>query len=126
MHQMKKVLKEAAKAAGYVIYSQQNGKLNCGDGSGKNFHWNPLMDDGDAFRLMVNLRIRVLVGKNGSYAMVVVDKQERKNFTSPSVVWCSEKVDIRSATRQSIVLAAAEIGKRISCSIVGDVSEDTY
>lgn len=60
--------------------------------------WNPLTDDGDAFRLMVKLRMNV-------------------DWESADCVWCDnegetvEGDDPYAATRRAIVRAAAEIGR---------------
>jgi hypothetical protein len=63
--------------------------------------WNPLTDDGDAFRLMVSLRTNVHLDSN----MVDVDPD--------GISWFSEAygTDPYAATRRAIVRAAAEIGK---------------
>ena len=93
----RELLELAAKAAGYQY-------TNCGryiimDGIPEN--WNPLRDDGDAFRLAVKLRLQITVspdethveGLNGSYAHE------------------PHKYDPYVPTRRAIVRAAAEIGK---------------
>lgn len=57
--------------------------------------WNPLEDDGDAFRLAVNLD---LIG----------------SFRLSHFIWAeSENINKLSATRRAIVRAAAEIGKEM-------------
>jgi hypothetical protein len=68
-----------------------------------NHHWNPLTDDGDAFRLMVSLRMNVHLDSN----MVDVDPD--------GVSWFSEAYgdDPYAATRRAIVRAAAAIGKEM-------------
>ena len=59
--------------------------------------WNPLEDDGDAFRLASRMNLEVDFGNN----MVV----------TPSEVW-GEGTDPYAATRRAIVRAAAIIGSK--------------
>ena len=96
-------LELAAKAAGYSFdgYVLRNTKTGF-EYSG----WNPLEDDGDAFRLAVHLRMNIChysgctdahdrVGVNNGYGIKPVPYKD----------------DILKAVRRVIVLAAAEIGK---------------
>ncbi len=65
-------------------------------------YWNPLTDDGDAFRLAVKLRIQ-----NGPrWAGIFAE-------TEMYVVDDSEEVDPYAATRRAIVYAAANIGEKL-------------
>ena len=96
----KELLEFAAKAAGYVsewkFLDPLNGRVQgwylvLGDGR---TIFDPLTDDGDAFRLAVKcLPFHVL------------------QFTSEDYEHCNQ--DGRAATRRAIVRAAAEIGKGI-------------
>ena len=97
------LLEFAAKAAGYSFdgYVLRNNNTEF-EYSG----WNPLEDDGDAFRLAVHLRMNIChysgctdapdrVGVNNGYGIKPVPYKD----------------DILKAVRRVIVLAAAEIGK---------------
>ena len=68
--------------------------------------WNPLDDDGDAFRLAVKLRLHVDHGGRG-VDVWWIDRAERK-----SPIRFSEETDDQLAdTRLAIVRAAAHIGE---------------
>jgi hypothetical protein len=71
-------------------------------------HWDPLNDDGDAFRLAVKLHL--IVGAYGSYTSVF---QTSAPVPSEEVVcWHGiDNLDPYAATRRAIVIAAAEIGR---------------
>ena len=97
----KELLELAAKARG-IEYN-----LNYGKGfwvgeyySGK--EWDPLTDDGDALRLAVALRLSFVV--MDSHIVI-------HGFAWPNLVIHEYSGDPYSATRRSIVRAAAEIGK---------------
>lgn len=65
-------------------------------------YWNPLIDDGDALRLAVQLNLTVYCFKDGAQVMlpgIDMHKVSEKN------------TDIHAATRRAIVRAAAEIGR---------------
>lgn len=69
--------------------------------------WNPLIDDGDALRLAVGLRMEVRIGRQNHLAIV----------SWGSGLGCVEEVidsDAYAATRRAIVRAAAEIGRQRS------------
>lgn len=71
--------------------------------------WNPLEDDGDAFRLMVCLYIDIewsACGRVEAYQHATADGY---CFTATE----SSREDRASNTRRAIVRAAAEIGKRM-------------
>jgi hypothetical protein len=103
----RELLAAAAKAAGMPhTYNEfwSGFYIRNPDGSWvPNHHWNPLTDDGDAFRLMVSLRMNVHLDSN----MVDVDPD--------GVSWFSEAYgdDPYAATRRAIVRAAAAIGKEM-------------
>jgi hypothetical protein len=100
----KELLELAAKAS-QVIYEKryvepdglkfQGLLLNIGIGHQPTQWWNPLDDDGDAFRLAVKLNLFDGLEKRASYIASTVNYD----------------MDPRDATRRAIVLAAAEIGK---------------
>jgi hypothetical protein len=70
--------------------------------------WNPLLNDGDAFRLAVKLELKtshiVNVGK-ASYACVEYELEDNKFSIEPN------GSDPYGALRRAIVVAAAERGK---------------
>ena len=67
--------------------------------------WNPLIDDGDAWRLAVKLELSVYVNRR----MINVTHSMRP-FTELEIVE-DDPTDPYAATRLAIVRAAAEIGK---------------
>lgn len=70
--------------------------------------WNPLSDDGDAFRLAVRLGLGDVITLNVGCAAATVE------FDSNSAIGYEvhqEHTDPYAATRRAIVRAAAEIGK---------------
>ena len=97
------LLEFAAKAAGYSFdgYTLRNNNTEF-EYSG----WNPLEDDGDAFRLAVHLRMNIChySGCTDAHDRVGVNK----GYGIKPVPY---KDDILKALRRVIVLAAAEIGK---------------
>lgn len=100
----RELLELAAKAAGYVGFID-----DVGDGAvfvvtGLNpFYFRPLTDDGDAFRLAVDLRFDV--ENNGHFASVVCADLEH-----PVMCECNDG-DKYATTRRAIVRAAAAIGE---------------
>ncbi len=101
----KELLDLAAKAAGMsksIWWLVDNHFCKMGD---INFQWNPLEKDGDALRLAVKLDIDINFcgAEVRAYPVIQTDR-----FISESRVH-----DPDSATRRSIVRAAAEIGKAI-------------
>jgi len=100
----RELLELAAKAAaidpGYGAVRQGDFGLEF-YGGGNRMTWNPLEDDGDALRLAVKLQMSVTVGLLSAIAE-----------TRLGMVKCDEG-EIDGATRRAIVLAAAEIGKRM-------------
>ena len=99
------LLSLAALAAGYSFdkYTLKNDKTGF-----EYAGWNPLENDGDAFRLAVHLRMNIChysgctdahdrVGVNNGYGIKPVPYKD----------------DILKAVRRVVVLAAAEIGKDV-------------
>ena len=102
------LLKAAAKAAGI----EAEWHHGCGDAlhltatDATAIYWNPLIDDGQAFRLANALRLTVY---HADLAVIVKHKQY-------SWEWMGEGVDEdtgdrNASARRAIVRAAAEIGK---------------
>ena len=109
----KELLEYAAKAAGIKIptkedypyaYIDHHGihrDISCGGDGTRMSHWNPLTDDGDAFKLMVQLRLGTLFPKG-----IGRDRVNVKGHTESLAL-----NDPLAATRRAIVRAAAEIGR---------------
>lgn len=99
----KELLELAAKAAGFdlseaIIYPGKFGVVAPFKTS-----WNPLYDDGDAFRLIVKLGL--CIGPNFDGDTAVAFGKEVRNI-------CEDySNDPYAATRRAITRAAAEIGK---------------
>ena len=96
----RELLEKAAKAAGEITASWY-GNQNYLDGVlGR---WNPLTDDGDALRLMVDLRI------------LLRQRSDMVDANASPFVAMRELygTDPYAATRRAIVRAAAEIGKEM-------------
>ena len=101
MSDNRELLELAAKAAGYVVEfigedAFRNGQMG---------YWNPFEDDGDAFRLMVELEMSVEVYSTG----IVV----KNRYGYPTQI-CLSHPDPHVATRRAIVQAAAEIGRQMN------------
>ena len=122
----REMLELAAKAAGIKALRCSNGVLrDCTglDHPAMNIfsapEWNPLTDDGDAFRLEVKLRIDVnyrgLIVFAEQVGPVEVDAAESKKlyplrpYSLMAVCGITSKADPYAATRRAIVRAAAEI-----------------
>ena len=107
----RELLRLAAKAAGYPIHSDAKW---VGAGGGKpSFYmglrgpkWNPLEDDGDAFRLANQMNFWIERGTEPSVhvAQASWSGEIKENYAS-------HDGDKDSATRRAIVRAAAEIGR---------------
>ena len=87
----KELLELAAKAAGIDWFDDPAAKHGRGLHMKSGPFWNPLIDDGDAFRLAINLGIDV--------AKVQIK------------FWDKHSINPYATTRRAIVRAAAEIGK---------------
>ena len=92
----RELLEAAAKACGFKPQGMEDGKLYL---YGIQDGWNPLEDDGDAFRLAVRLRIDVAFDPSG-YAVGAQVSHMR------DCTWV-ERNDGEAATRRAIVRAAA-------------------
>ncbi|HET8685113.1 MAG TPA: hypothetical protein VFM18_00455, partial [Methanosarcina sp.] len=68
--------------------------------------WNPLTDDGDAFRLMTKL-----AQINGFFPLMLKENTAHTELSSNVIIESSD--DLNQATRRAIVRAAAEIGKSL-------------
>jgi hypothetical protein len=109
----RELLEAAAKAAGidggYGHLAGQTGIIvmkNSGSRLWTGKIWNPLMDDGDALRLAVQLKVDVMCARGN----VVV--RHRKNRICPPTIHHRTE-DACADTRRAIVRAAAAIGKEM-------------
>lgn len=75
------------------------------DGIRKEFRWNPLTDDGDAFRLAVQLNISMDLCRWVQTAFYDVGAFVAEDWSNGG--------DAFAATRRAIVRAAAEIGRQM-------------
>ena len=98
----RELLELAAKAVKYEVWRHPDGSLCIVPPM---HTWNPLDDDGDAFRLMVDCDLTVCAdGKN----IVSTSQRDWKTpdvFITQTVASCK-----KAAVRRAIVRAAAEIG----------------
>lgn len=102
------LLKKAAKAAGVELVTPTMLK------HGK---WNPLVDDADAFRLAVKLRLVVHVWDDGERTSCAKTEPDGDDPNPTSDAWHSAESralggSLDAATRRAVVLAAAAIGEQ--------------
>lgn len=99
----RELLELAARAVGYT-YKLWDGEFHGIVVDKEFFLWSPLEDDGDAFRLMVDLAMLVDVDDALNEVQVIgtADQEIAVDFDD----------NRHAATRRAIVLAAAEIGER--------------
>ena len=97
----KELLTLAAKAAGYNLeehYDDDQYYPWCAETEA---FWNPLLNDGDALRLMVNLGMDILFYQSIVAVTYWATTQEPYSF------------DMEASTRRAIVKVAAEIGREM-------------
>ncbi|MBX6221388.1 hypothetical protein ISD48_26020 [Pseudomonas aeruginosa] len=103
----RELLELAAKAAGYQV---DCGFADCplifGTDAGPDGprEWNPLKDDGDAFRLACSLRLDMAFLEG--FEQIVVD-----DYHGSSRAEEDYRPDMAAAARRAVVRAAAEIGR---------------
>ena len=109
----KELLELAAKAAGIELHWNAAGTPTVPyyfSEEGEAADWNPLVDDGDALRLAVKLKIKVGPDFGTTFDVVMA-------YTDPNdkQIMIAERsgVDPYAATRRAIVRAVAEIGKEM-------------
>lgn len=118
MQSDRELLELAAKAAGIVIYrpvedcvAQPNpehvGGFAIENARGGHSLWNPLLDDGDCFRLALKLGIDFYIGDDNGAATYTVYFDPARNRVQ------HHGTEDFAATRRAIVKAAAEIGKQL-------------
>jgi hypothetical protein len=104
----RELLTLAAKAAGVKYYGQcDDGTLLLEGLNPDNVDWNPLTDDGDAFRLQCVLWLSVAVMNEGVEAPFTAACNYRKRARAHEL----HGDNCNAATRRAITRAAAEIGK---------------
>ena len=111
----RELLELAAKAAGLNVKAQS---VNADDRwlgfivgekhTKERKFWNPLIDDGDALRLAVKLRMDLLFDDKTIEVNATYHPNDETIFPW---AWESIEPDVYAATRRAIVRAAAAIGK---------------
>jgi hypothetical protein len=106
----KQLLKDAAKAAGIEewLLNTQNGNVWDAEKSVWRRAWNPLIDDGDALRLAVKLRISVWVDSSDACCSWVPEGQHPFSEGMEQLAEEITNDDPYAATRLAIGKAAAE------------------
>lgn len=106
----RELLERAAAAAGIKLQwpVAWGGKMSLFDISDEENHklWNPLSDDGDAFRLAVKMSFQVLIVQGPDGDITWVRAPEELDIEGPSE---RHGTDACAATRRAIVRAAALI-----------------
>lgn len=100
----RELLELAAKAAGFEWRYEDDGRMSVFMCDRRWVFWNPMTDDGDAFRLSVHLNFEIERSKLADRAYVGCPDD------APWVEYTSVGVDLFEATRLAIVRAAAAIG----------------
>lgn len=104
----RELLEMAAKAAGIKpegygvngVATRKNGPCLVG-------WWNPINDDGDAFRLAAYLRLEVIPGNHAGDGCSVNSRRHE----IPGITVFRDSKDMAKQMRRAILMAAAEIGK---------------
>lgn len=107
--QDRELLELAAKAVGFKAqYSENFGDFTIGDPGGLyEQRWNPIENDGDAFRLFAKLGIEIDMHRISGY--VAACPFDESWIFEPA----NQDIDSCCALRRAIVRCAAEIGKSI-------------
>ena len=109
----KELLELAAKAAGFTLEEHYDDDQYYPWCTETEAFWNPLLDNGDAFSLMVELRITVGTAPNPhreNKSLWVYYDLSIGGLPYPRMVDKAYDGDLCSAVRRAIVEAAAEIG----------------
>lgn len=108
----RELLELAAKADGWSSWDWLAAPgINVYDASGRHAHWNPLEDDGDAFRLLVDLKMNVTVETDpwtGDVRITV--EASDKDASWFEVILKDDPKDPREVMRRAITNVAAQIG----------------
>lgn len=106
----RELLEMAAKAAGIEVWTDVDGNLYTCMQDLLETPWNPLTEDGDAFRLVVMLGIEIKFNY-GIVSDTVEARYPNGDHGGIKAVFESLDNDPYAATRRAIVRAAAEIGR---------------
>ena len=98
----RELLELAAKAAGIDTKRCLQYEDGAFDWPGKVGRWNPLADDGDAFRLAVKLGL-----------VVDCSRPSAGEPWKQHAIWLDETMSNAELTRRAIVRAAADIGRQM-------------
>lgn len=114
MNSDRELLELAAKAIGRELMWTSFGMSAFKNIASTGPAWNPLTDDGDAFRLVVklNLNIRYEAEPDGPTVSVDWDSHDLP-VTAGAGVWEYLDKDSCAATRRAVTRAAAEIGRQV-------------
>jgi hypothetical protein len=119
MPELRLLITQAARAAGYTIESFINdtacwvvvpGSYPDRDGERPIFKWDPHNDDGDAFRLAVKLELSI----NRNTENRFVYASDEHHWHPHEVERIYDDADPYAATRRAIVCAAAAIGEQMA------------
>lgn len=116
------LLKFAAKAAGLKFDFFCDGKSIYREQDNQPVYWNPLTDDGDALRLLVNRRLwlqdfaprdclEITTVAPDASRFGIIEIWQESDEDPICVHWYKAGEDRNAATRLAITRAAAEIGK---------------
>lgn len=110
----RELLELAARAAGYAVYFQEESSLAARWKPSSGVHrvfWNPLSEDGDAFRLSSDLKLTIYHDD-----LAVIIKHKRYSWEWLGEMINEDNEDRLEATRRAIVRAAAEIGAKMQAA----------
>lgn len=108
----KELIEFSAKAAGHTLAAWTGDTMLCMDeASDRTYAWNPLVDDGQALRLAVKLRIDATFSRDihPMHAHQTVTAWSDNENRSDEFL----RRDEMAAVRRAIVRAAAEIGRNV-------------
>lgn len=104
------LLKLAAEAAGYWVECREDDEIHIKTYKYGDYNrWNPLVDDGEALRLAVKLRLTIDIVEWGTSCQPWTDASDTSG--DRCMRHAEHKSDPAQATRKAIVRAAAEIGR---------------
>ena len=110
----RELLELAAKAAGIKLGCLYGELVNTTTPTINPVYWNPLTDDGDALRLLVSCRLETTwLSQWGRRSISAIRTRDIHGDWNHIDVDYTDSLDPYAATRRAIVIAAAEIGKRM-------------
>lgn len=112
----RELLELAAKAVGIKTTPSLSGGIWIPEGSELQREWNPLIDDGDALRLAVKLKLIIQASgfRHGGLGNLIVVYDPSTTIAEPN--YAHEEIaneDAYSSTRKAVVKVAAKIGRSI-------------